>query len=130
MGQIVAPHRLKPDGHPAPLRRIPRMSSFVRLLAGFLVLLAAATGHTQAAPPAAAAASAPGRAAAALERTVIEDDNVRIEETRLRGAAQRITVQSKISGVAPYEIIVGPAGRDASQQRGAAGQRAWSILSF
>ncbi len=78
----------------------------------------------------AAAASAPGQTDAGLQRTVIEDDRVRIEETRVRGTAQRITVKSKLPGVRPYEIQVAPAGRDPSQARGNAGQRAWSIFDF
>ena len=104
------------------------MSFFVRLPAGLVAMLAAAVCQAQAVPSvSAAAASAPVES---LTRKVIEDDGARIEETRLRGAPQRITVQSKIGGVAAYEIIVAPPGRDATQQRGAAGQRAWSIFSF
>lgn len=61
---------------------------------------------------------------------LIEDDGVRIEETRLRGAATRITVQSKVAGAKAYEIQVAPAGRDPSQARGGAGQRAWTLFDF
>lgn len=104
-------------------------------------LLAAGAGAQTAAPavptPPAPQATAPGPAAAALRRTeavarvtVIEDDGVRIEETRLRGAAQRITVQSKVGNAREYEILVGRGGRDTSQDRGAAGQRAWSVFGF
>jgi hypothetical protein len=98
-----------------------------------LSLCAAAGCAAQAAvptPPAAQAASAPAAGHGDLKRTVIEDDAVRIEETRLRGQAQRITVQSKVGGTRPYEIVVGPGGRDPSQDRGAVGQRTWSIFSF
>ena len=111
------------------------MTPFERRLAGLVATLATAACQAQAGPPAAAAsapaalASAPARADA-FKRTVIEDDGARIEETRLRGAPQRITVQSKVGGVAPYEILVAPPGRDATQGRGAAGQRAWSIFDF
>ncbi len=83
------------------------------------------------------AASAPRPAAAApqggdaqVQRTVIEDDGVRIEETRHRGAARRIVVHSKVGGVREYEIQVAPAGRDPAQDRGGAGQRAWSLFNF
>ncbi|MBX3636498.1 MAG: hypothetical protein KF683_14095 [Rubrivivax sp.] len=82
------------------------------------------------APPPAAPAAAPRATEAVARVTVIEDDGVRIEETRLRGAAQRITVQSKVGNAREYEIIVGRGGRDPSQDRGAAGQRAWSVLGF
>lgn len=62
---------------------------------------------------------------------VIEDDEVRIEESRgQRGQLQRITVRSKTAGTRPYEIIVGPGGQDPSQARGASGQRAWSLFDF
>ena len=62
--------------------------------------------------------------------TVIEDDNARIEENRVRGTVQRVTVQSKIGSVRPYQIQVAPAGRDPSQERGNAGRRSWSVLDF
>ena len=70
----------------------------------------------------------------AVQRTVVEDDGVRIEETRVRGQVQRIVVRSKVGGklgaVAPYEIITGDPARDPAQERRAAGQRVWHILSF
>jgi hypothetical protein len=95
-----------------------------------------AGGHAQAPAQAAAAASAPAAAAsaaphgAAPRRTVIEDRGVRIEETRVGGQARSITVQSKIPGARPYEIIVGPAGRDINKDHGSAGQSTWSIFDF
>ena len=61
---------------------------------------------------------------------VVEDDHVRIEETRSRGQLQRIVVHTRLGGARSYEIIVGSPGRDPSQARGAAGQRAWSVLNF
>lgn len=84
--------------------------------------------QTAAAAPAAASAAA--RKAPAAHVQVIEDDNVRIEESRVRGQPQRITVQNKIGPTKGYEIIVPPGGKDTSQDRGAAGQRAWSLFSF
>lgn len=78
-------------------------------------------------------ARSPERAASAVvsNTRVIEDDEVRIEESRgQRGQLQRITVRNKNSGAKGYEIIVGPAGQDPSQQRGNAGQRAWSLFDF
>lgn len=79
---------------------------------------------------AASAASAPLRAAADSQRRVLEDDGVRIEEFRVRGQLQRVIVRSKVGGARTYEIIVGPGGRDPSQERGTAGQRAWSLFDF
>ncbi len=87
--------------------------------------------------PAQPAASAPALSASAgarldesLQRRIIEDEGVRIEETRLRGAATHITVQSKVPGAKPYQIQVAPAGRDRSEPRGGAGQRAWTLFDF
>ncbi len=103
-------------------------------LAAALGLLALATVcQAQTAPAAvSSSASAPVRstADAAPQLKVVEDDNVRIEETRLRGAPTRIVVHSKLPGVMPYEIQVAPGGRDRSQTRGSAGQSAWTFFSF
>ncbi len=110
------------------------------LLAAGLTLAAACGAQTTATPPApprlqapplppATAASA-ATSRTALTKTVVEDDAVRIEETRLRGAPQRIVVRSKVPGAKDYEIIVPAAGKDPSQENGAAGKRAWSIFSF
>lgn len=95
---------------------------------------APAPAASAAAPAAAAsAARAPARAASAVPSNtrVIEDDNVRIEESRgQRGQLQRITVRNKDGSLRSYEIIVGPPGQDPSQARGATGQRAWSLFDF
>jgi hypothetical protein len=99
-------------------------------LAACIALLAAALGCQAQVRLPDAAASASARADATPRRVVIEDDGARIEETRLRGVAQRITVQSKVRGAKPYEILVAPAGRDPLQERGAAGQSAWSLFTF
>ncbi len=68
-----------------------------------------------------------------VRETVIEDGRARIEELRVRGQLQRITVAPK--GLAPrYEIIVGDGSRDFSEgvntSRGAAGKRVWNVLRF
>ena len=97
------------------------------LLAGMASVAWSQTAPVRATAP---AASATARDATTPTLTVIEDDGVRIEEKRLRGQAQRITVQSKVGGARPYEIIVGPGGRDPSKDRGAAGQSAWSLFNF
>ncbi len=108
------------------------MTLLQRLGAGMLLLGWAGVACAQAAPPlpAASAATASPRDRLTPTLTVIEDDGVRIEEKRLRGQAQRITVQSKVEGAKPYEIIIGPGGRDISKDRGAVGQSAWSLFDF
>lgn len=69
-----------------------------------------------------------------VQRIVIEDDGVRIEELRVRGQTQRIVVAPKRGAGVPYEIITGDGSRDlsfgANTSRGAAGQRVWNVLAF
>lgn len=101
--------------------------------------LAAMAAHAQpaqpagaAAPPAQEAVPAPhGRAAEpSVQRTVIEDDRVRIEELRVRGQVQRLVVQPKVEGVRAYEIQPPDPGRDTTAARGGSGQRVWRVLGF
>jgi len=66
----------------------------------------------------------------AVQQLVAEDDNVRIEELRVRGQTQRIVVRSKMAGVRPYEVLPAGQGRDLSQDKRAIGQRVWSVFSF
>ena len=69
-----------------------------------------------------------------VKRTVIEDDGARIEELKVRGHTQRITVTPKVGPKRGYEIITGDGSRDlgdgANTSRGAAGKRVWNVLSF
>lgn len=69
-----------------------------------------------------------------VERRVVEDEGVRIEELRVRGQLQRIVVQPKKGVLRPYEVLPLEGGRDPSQTRngqpGAAGKRVWQVLSF
>lgn len=97
----------------------------------------AAAAPKAVATPAAASAPTPGlpsalanAATTATDKRVIEDDTVRIEETRLRGQTQNVTVQSKLPGVRAYEVIMPPLGKDPSQDKGAAGKRTWSLFDF
>ena len=65
---------------------------------------------------------------------MLEDDGARIEELRVRGHTQRITVAPKRGGGLAYEIIVGDGSRDLADgpdaARGAIGKRVWKLLSF
>ncbi len=67
-----------------------------------------------------------------VQRTVIEDESVRIEELRVRGLNTRLVVKPKHA--AEYEVVPDAGGRDPSQGRlgsqGAAGQRVWNVLKF
>ena len=75
-------------------------------------------------------ASVPASADAAVQRLVCEDDHVRIDELRVRGQTQRLSVQNKDSSAPGYDILTPTAGHDPSQSRDAAGQRVWTVLSF
>jgi hypothetical protein len=69
-----------------------------------------------------------------VEHTVIEDEGARIEELRVRGQTQRISVTPKGAIKQGYEIIPADGARDmsesASSSRGAAGKRVWRVLTF
>ena len=95
-----------------------------RIPALFALLLAAVA-------PLAHAADAPD---ARVQQIVVEDDHTRVEELRVRGQAQKVTVQNKNSRLPAYEIVTGDGSRDlsagANTSRGAAGQRVWRLLDF
>lgn len=65
-----------------------------------------------------------------VQQLVAEDDKVRIEELRVRGQTQRITVNPKGEGARPYEIHTAPAGSDPSKGREGVGQSVWPVLTF
>lgn len=73
-------------------------------------------------------------AEALVEETVIEDDSTRIEETRVRGQTQKVTVQPKNSKLPGYEILMVDGGRDLSagpgSTRGGGGKRVWNLFNF
>ena len=60
---------------------------------------------------------------------VTEDDNVRIEELRVRGQTKRLTVKPKIKGLDGYEITPPEPGRAPSDDP-KAGQRVWWSINF
>ena len=69
-----------------------------------------------------------------VRRSVVEDEGVRIEELRVRGATDRIVVTPKVGGAKSYEIIVGNGGRNSVDGTGGAnsavGKRVWNVLNF
>ena len=98
----------------------------MRLAAAALCLCAPSWAQS----PAPAAAEVPQRGnEPAVQRTVSEDESVRIEELRVRGQTQRIVVRLKDGG-RDYEILPAGQGRDLSQDKRAIGQRVWSVLAF
>lgn len=99
------------------------------------VLLAAGLAPAQPAPKAAPVqregqATLPGDQR--IERIRVEDDAAVIDELRVGGQTQSITVQPK--GAAPgYEITPdgGPRGAGKRDERtGETGQRVWNVLKF
>jgi hypothetical protein len=70
----------------------------------------------------------------AVQRTVIEDEGSRIDELKVRGQTQRITVQPKVGTNKAYQIITSDGARSLSDSHGAAngsaGKRVWNVLSF
>ena len=60
-----------------------------------------------------------------------EDDNVRIEETRVRGESVRIVVKPKSGGGREYEIVPATGAVDPSQPSNRrVGDRVWRLFSF
>lgn len=71
-----------------------------------------------------------------VERTVAEDDQVRIEELKVRGETKKVTVRNKKSKAPDYEILVNDAGRESAGGTGTglpksgSGTRVWRVLNF
>ena len=67
----------------------------------------------------------------AVERRVVEDDQVRIEELKVRGETRRVVVKPKTAGAKEYEIVPITGATDPSQgRRSSAGERLWRFFSF
>jgi hypothetical protein len=76
-----------------------------------------------------------GRGEPNVTHSVIEDKGSKIDQLTVRGQVQHVVVTPKIGLTAPYEIIVGPEGRDpfgggTGGARSAAGNRVWNVLKF
>ena len=71
-----------------------------------------------------------------VEKTVSEDDQVRIEELKVRGEAKKVTVKNKLTKAPDYEIVVNDAGRESAGGTGTglpksgSGSRVWNVLKF
>jgi hypothetical protein len=107
------------------------------LAAAFAVLpLAAAMAQApaqNAVPPVTAEAPAPaGRPDKAIQRIRTEDAGSRIDELRVGGETQQITVQPKVGGAA-YEVKPAEGARGtppASTNNDTNGSRVWNVLKF
>jgi len=69
----------------------------------------------------------------AVRHTVIDDSRARIEELRVRGQLQKVTVEPK-GRVPGYEVLTGDGfhatADDPGTSRGSAGKRVWNVLRF
>lgn len=118
------------------------------------MMLTATFANAADAPPAQAAAAKPAAGAAsgailideivpdksrfpepAIQRTVIEDRGTRIDELRVRGQLQKVTVSPK-GGAPGYEVLTTDDGQSAAvgaasgRSPGSAGKRVWKVLGF
>jgi hypothetical protein len=121
------------------------VAAFAACIAATMSPLASAAEAAPAPLPPAASASAAlpleiedpapkkGVSEPAIKRTVIEDRSARIEELRVRGQLQKVTVNPK-GGVPGYEVLIGDGahaiGDDPGTSRGSAGKRVWNVLRF
>ena len=114
------------------------VSSLLRsALLPLLALCCAAAALAQTGPtpePAAVADPTTGRPEPRVQRIVIEDDNARIDELRVRGATRDITVSSKLTPGVSYQVVPVDASRDQnagpSSARGSTGKSQFRVLSF
>lgn len=67
---------------------------------------------------------------AKVQRIVVEDDRVRIDELRIRGQTRRIVVQPKLPGAPAYQIGTNTDARDPSMDPRSEGRTLWQIFSF
>ena len=101
----------------------------------FSALLAAATlCGAQTAPASAAPAAQPSRGDQMIQKIRIEDAGSRIDEVRVGGQTQSITVQPKTRlNVPPYEIKPSDTSRGAAPSTSngdTTGSRVWNVLKF
>ena len=70
----------------------------------------------------------------AVQHTVIEDRGTRIDELRVRGQLQKVTVSPK-GGAPEYEVLTQTDGTrvfvsETGQSPGSSGKRVWKVLRF
>lgn len=105
---------------------LPTMEGMKRL-APILAAVLLCAGPARAAETAASAPEAPAQPPEpAVEVLTVEDEGARIDELRVRGEPQRVTVRTKGPLRSQYEIAVPRRGGNGAL----AGQRVWHVLSF
>jgi hypothetical protein len=125
----------------------------VAALAACAMMFATALANAADEPPAQPAAAKPPAGAAsgailideivpeksrfpepAVQRTVIEDRAARVDELRVRGQLQKVTVSPK-GGAPEYEVLTQTDGTrvfvsETGQSPGSSGKRVWKVLRF
>ena len=100
----------------------------MRPVLAFALIAAAAAVHAQDDP------AAPGRRNQKIERIVHEDAGSRIDELRVGGQTQAITVQPKADvpeySVEPANLSRNRPREDRSGSTEAGGTRSWTVLKF
>ncbi len=110
----------------------------VALLCASLPSWAQAPAAAASAPAAAASRPAPNATSGPpqrggepqVQRTVTEGRSARIDELRVRGITQRVTVQPTLAGAPAYEIGSTTDGRDTSQDRRTEGRSLFQLFAF
>ena len=109
------------------------MKTALRLLiVAALAALPLAAAMAQTPAPATAPQAKPARPDKKIERIRTEDAGTRIDELRVGGETQQITVQPKTGG-APYEVKPAEGARGtapAATSNDTNGSRVWNVLKF
>lgn len=136
-GALLLPALAQAADLTAPPRLADRPAQAVPAPAAAVAASAPALRHrvTRASPGNSDSGPTGDRREPRIERRVVEDDAARIEELRVRGAVQRMTVTPKGGGPIqqPYEIQPTDAGRDFGEGPSLSrtgGQRTWRVFSF
>ena len=131
-------------GAPAPYNACMQHPICSLLLAGAAAVLAGAPALAQTAATAPAASSPPAvqpgtnpssrRPDAAIQRIRTEDAGSRIDEVRVGGETQSITVQPK-TNLPAYEVLPNDGAKGggtapSASGAGSAGKRVWNVLKF
>lgn len=102
--------------------------------AALLLAVCATCGAEPLPPDAGASAADAGRSGgvpeAKVQRIVVEDDRVRIDELRVRGQTRRIVVQPKLPGAPAYQIGTNGDARDPSMDPRSEGRSLWQVFSW
>ena len=117
--------------NPPTLRRAMSALLLLSLVSG---VVAQANAQTPDAAPAAAASSSSSLPQKATERIRTEDAGTRIDEVRVGGETQSITVQPKTGARVPaYEVRPSNTTKGsapATSTGGTTGSRVWNVLDF